>query len=119
METGIIWLFYGSLIPEGSINNTPELSKADILIHLNAITDEIKLEVLKLCSKGSEYSSTQLMSQLNISQSAVSRHLKQLSANGFLLERRENSSKFYKINKKKINNMIGSLAGYLDLNSDS
>ena len=42
-EQLLFGLFYGSLIPEGSGNNTPELSKADILIHLNALTDGIRL----------------------------------------------------------------------------
>ncbi|MDA3809815.1 MAG: hypothetical protein PF518_05720 [Spirochaetaceae bacterium] len=71
METGIIWLFYGSLMPEGYNNNTSELSKADVLIHLNALTDEIRLEILNLCSTGTEYSSTQLMYLVNVSHSAI------------------------------------------------
>jgi len=118
-ETDVMWLFYGSLIPEGSRLSTPELSQADLLIRFNALIDGTRLKILKMCSLGSEYSSTQIMSELNLSQSAVSRHLKQLSATGFLHERRENSSKFYTINKQKINNTISSFAGYLNLDSDS
>ena len=119
MESEELWIFYGSLIPEGSGKNHPKLSKADILVHVSALNDGVRLEILKSCSTGKEYSSTQLMNLLNISQSAVSRHLKQLSATGFLVERRENSSKYYKINKEKIKSTMGSLSGYLDLDSDN
>jgi ArsR family transcriptional regulator len=118
LDSDEMWLFYGSLMPEGGGTDIPELSKADLLIHFNALTDSIRLEILKLCSKGDEYSSTELMNRLDISQSAVSRHLKQLSATGFLHERRENSSKYYRINKEKIKNTINSLDGYLELSSD-
>lgn len=114
-----MWFFYGSLIPDGTVASTPELNKADILVHLSAFTDGTRLEILKLCSGGGEYSSVQLMNELRISQSAVSRHLKQLSATGFLNERRENSSKYYRINKQKIKNTISSFEGYLGLDSDS
>ena len=119
LDSDEMWLFYGSLIPEGTASNVPELSKADLLTHLSALTDGVRLEILKLCSMGKEYSSTQLMKNLDLSQSAVSRHLKQLSATGFLDERRENSSKYYRINKEKIKNTINSMAGYLEISSDS
>ncbi|MCP4176234.1 MAG: winged helix-turn-helix transcriptional regulator [bacterium] len=113
-----MWLFYGSLKPEGKGNATVKLNTSDLLIQFNALADGIRLEILRLCASGDEYSSQQLLAKLNISQSAISRHLKQLSATGFLLERRENSSKFYQFNKDKVKNTINLLDGYLELTSD-
>lgn len=117
-ETEELWIFSGSLQPGGRAEKSAELSKADLLVHFSALTDGSRMEILKLCSRGQEYSSSQLMEKLGISQSAASRHLKQLSATGFLKERRENSSKFYRIDKKNIKETLGSLVGYLELDSD-
>ena len=42
------------------------------------------------------------MQGLDLSQSAASRHLKQLSATGYLLERRFSGAKCYKLNPQRI-----------------
>jgi len=119
LENDEMWIFFGNLKPENTrIVSNSALSKADLLIHFNALSDGIRLEILKLCASGNEYSSQELMTQLAISQSAVSRHLKQLSATGLLSERRVNSSKLYRINKDKIHTVVDSISGYLELASD-
>jgi DNA-binding MarR family transcriptional regulator len=53
------------------------------------------------------------MDQLELSQSAVSRHLKQLSATGYLNERRCEGAKCYKLNPERIEDTLSAIAAFL------
>jgi DNA-binding transcriptional ArsR family regulator len=99
-----LWMFFGARLPEGVAFDAPDLSRAEIVVRLSALADDNRLRILKLISEKGEPSSQDIMASLGLSQSAASRHLKQLSASGYLSERRCNVAKCYQLNPERIEN---------------
>lgn len=110
---GTLWLMFGARIPEGVQVDAPDLSRAEILVRLNALADDTRLRILRLISQKGEQRSQDIMTQLELSQSAVSRHLKQLSATGYLDERRCEGAKCYVLNHKRIEDTLGAISVFL------
>ena len=57
--------------------------------------------------------SQDIMEHLELSQSASSRHLKQLSATGYLIERRCNGAKCYELNAERVEDTVQALGNFL------
>jgi DNA-binding transcriptional ArsR family regulator len=110
---GILWVMFGARPPEGVAFDAPDLSRAEIVVRLNALADDTRLRVLKLISDRGEQRSQDIMEQLDVSQSAASRHLKQLSATGYLAERRCNGAKCYALNTERIANTLKAVESFL------
>ena len=107
-----LWVIFGARIPDGVDVDAPDLSRADIVVRLNALADDDRLRILKLISQKGELRSADVMEELGLSQSASSRHLKQLSASGFLTERRCNGSKCYQLNPARIEHTLDAIANF-------
>jgi DNA-binding transcriptional ArsR family regulator len=110
---GNVWLLFGARLPEGSLISSPDLSRSEILVRLNALADDTRLHILQSLHEAGELCSKTIMDQLDLSQSAASRHLKQLSATGYLTERRQNGAKCYRLNEERIENTIHALSHFL------
>jgi DNA-binding transcriptional ArsR family regulator len=108
-----LWVFFGARLPKGSQFHAPDLSRAELLVRLNALSDDNRLRILKLISEEGELSSRDIMSRLDMSQSAASRHLKQLSASGYLTERRCNGAKCYTLNPDRVRDTLNAVSVYL------
>jgi DNA-binding transcriptional ArsR family regulator len=108
-----LWVLFGARIPEGVRVYAPDLSRAEVLVRLNALADDTRLRVLKLISEGGEQRSQDIMARLELSQSAVSRHLKQLSATGYLNERRCEGAKCYTLNPQRIEDTLRAVSVFL------
>ena len=108
-----LWVLFGARIPEGTQVHAPDLSRAEILVRLNALADDTRLRVLKLVSEGGELRSQDIMARLDLSQSAASRHLKQLSATGYLRERRCEGAKCYALNPDRIQDTWRAISVFL------
>jgi DNA-binding transcriptional ArsR family regulator len=106
-------IFYGARLPEGSGVKTSDLNRNDINVRMNALADDTRLRILQLISHQGELSSQEIMNQLELSQSATSRHLKQLSATGFLKERRQTCSKVYELNSGFVDKTLNALGIFL------
>jgi DNA-binding transcriptional ArsR family regulator len=106
-------VFFGARLPEGVPFDAPDLSRAEILVRLNALADNNRLRILRLVSEQGEQSSQDVMSSLELSQSTASRHLKQLTATGYLAERRCNGAKCYKLNPERIQATLQALSAFL------
>jgi ArsR family transcriptional regulator len=106
-------ILFGARLPEGATFSAPDLSRAEILVRLNALADSNRLRILKLISERGEQSSLDVIDELELSQSTVSRHLKQLTATGYLAERRCNGAKCYKLNPDRIQATLQALSAYL------
>ncbi len=107
-------VIFGARLPEGVYIDAPDLSRAEILVRLGALADDTRLRILKLASDEGEKRSQDIMRQLNLSQSAASRHLKQLSATGYLTERRCEGAKCYEFNNDRIENTLNALLAFLN-----
>jgi len=106
-------ILFGARLPEGVAFSAPDLSRAELLVRLNALADNNRLRILKLLSEKGEQSSLDVIADLQLSQSTVSRHLKQLTATSYLVERRCNGAKCYNLNPERIKLTLEALSAYL------
>lgn len=109
----IVYVTYGPRLPQGAQVYAPELSRNEILVRLNALADDTRLQILKFVSENGEQRSQEIMEHLDMSQSASSRHLKQLSATGYLIERRCNGAKCYELNAERIEDTFRAAGNFL------
>jgi len=92
------------------LDNLDELARK-----LGAVSDPNRLKILKYIAGKKEACSQNIIKNMGFSQSAVSRHLKALSDSGILIERRQVSAKFYRLNGEYIHNILHSLTGFLGI----
>ena len=108
-------IFFGARLPKNTDVKVPELSQMEIYMRLNALADETRLQILKFIAENGESSSTEIIKELDLSQSAASRHLSQLTATGFLIAQRKYSAKYYRLINENIENTIETFKSFLNL----
>ncbi|MBN1964968.1 MAG: winged helix-turn-helix transcriptional regulator [Anaerolineae bacterium] len=98
-----LWLLFGARLPEGVRRPASSaLTRSELLVRLNALADDTRLRILALVAEHGELCAQDIITKLDLSQSAASRHLKQLSATGYLFERRQENAKCYSLNPDRI-----------------
>ena len=112
-EDKLIWVLFGARLPEGAPAGASALSRSDLLVRLGALTDDARLRILSLLSQQDELCAQDIMVQLDLNQSAASRHLRQLSAAGYITERRRDVAKCYSLNRERINDTFRALDRFL------
>ena len=85
-----LYLFFGSRIPKDLRNDRSELNLAELTT---------RLHLLQLIKEEEGLFSQEIISLLGLCQSAASRHLKQLTAIGFLNIKQFEAGKQYSLNK--------------------
>jgi DNA-binding transcriptional ArsR family regulator len=108
-----MYIFFSPKIAEGLPLPSPDLTRADINTRLSTLSDDIRLRIIKMLTRQTELSSKQIMEDLGLTQSSASRHLKQLSATGFINERRRNSAKIYSLNRSFVSQTMDAVTNYL------
>lgn len=108
-----LWVLFGAHIPEGVDVDAPDLSRAELVVRLSALADDDRLRILKLLAEEGELKSQEIQEKLELSQSASSRQLKQLSATGFLIERRCSGAKCYQMYWPKIEETLDAFSLFL------
>jgi predicted transcriptional regulator len=79
------------------LRSTP-VSRPELRARLGALADETRLRILELLAQQDEMNAQGIIADLDLSQSSVSRHLKQLVSMGYLYERRgEGANKTYRL----------------------
>lgn len=120
LETGdTLWVLYGARVPEGSTIRSRELDRSELLMRLNALADDTRLQIMDIAAREDEVCAQEFISQLEISQSSASRHLRQLAATGLLSERRVDGAKCYRIHRDGVKAMVQSLAEFFPVNGAS
>lgn len=110
---GNVFVIFGARQPTGLSGSSGDLTRVELLNLLDALADDTRLRILEWLTASGERSSQAIMTRFALSQSATSRHLRQLSAAGFLAERRQGgASKVYHINPDRIRETMVAL-GYL------
>jgi DNA-binding transcriptional ArsR family regulator len=110
------YIHFGAHLPEGSDVRVPELDRAEIVARLSALADDTRLSILQMIVENGEMRSQEIMEATNLSQPSVSRYLTQLTATGYLQERRENGAKVYILNRDRIEKTLKAVHAFL-LNS--
>lgn len=103
---GVLWVLFGARMPAGVRAVSPELDLAEMLVRLNALSDETRLRILALIAGHGELCTSAIMSELDLPQSTAQRHLKQLSATGYLIERRRDGAKCFTLNPARIDDTL-------------
>lgn len=112
-DGGVLRIFFGARLPAGAERVSAELSRADLLVRLGALNDDIRLRVLAMLAREEELCAPELMVRLDLHQSAVSRHLRQLVAAGYVSERWREGSKCYRLNRDRIDDTLRALQRFL------
>ncbi len=95
-------ILFGARQPENAPVRVPELDRADMVTRLTAIADDTRLQILQMIRERGEMRAQEVMDATQLSQPSVSRYLGQLTATGFLQERRVNGAKAYVLNRERI-----------------
>ena len=106
-------IIFGARLPKDTDVHAPDLSRNEITIRLSALADDIRLNVMKTIAEEGEMRSQEIIDRLELSQSAASRHLKQLSATGYLIERRCSGAKCYSLNKDRVQDTMRAVEAFL------
>ena len=112
-------IMFGARMPEGALAEVPELSRAEILTRLGALSDDNRLQILRMVADSGEVRATDVMAALDISQSAASRNLTQLTATGYLVERRRDGGKSYGLNPARVRDTLAAICRFLGVPAES
>lgn len=107
------WVVFGARLPEGARVSSPALSRSELLVRLSALADDTRLQILELLTYNDELCASDIIKTLKLSQSAASRHLRQLTATGYLLERRREVAKCYSLNPQRVDDTLRALKRFL------
>ncbi len=97
-----LWVLFGARLPEGGGIESSALTRSELLVRLSALNDDTRLRILELLAKREELCAQDLITLLDLSQPAASRHLKQLTATGYVRERRRETNKCYSLNPERL-----------------
>jgi DNA-binding transcriptional ArsR family regulator len=106
-------VMYGARLPRGVQSQSSALSRSEVLIRMNALADDTRLRILELLTRTDELCAQDIIESLGLSQSTVSRHLGQLTASGFLVERRREVNKCYSLNTDRVVDTVRALTNFL------
>ena len=112
-------ILFGPRLPEGAVSDVPDLSRNEVLTRLDALADDNRLRILRLAADAGEVRASDVMTALDISQSAASRSLTQLTASGYLVERRRDGGKSYTLNPSRIQDTLVAVCRFLGLPSSA
>jgi ArsR family transcriptional regulator len=107
------YINFGAHLPEGSDVRVPELDRAEIVSRISALADDTRLQILRMIAEQGEMRSQEIMEAINLSQPSVSRYLSQLTAAGYLQERRANGAKAYILNRDRIEKTLKAVSAFL------
>ena len=107
------FIYFGAHLPEGSDVRVPELDRAEIVSKISALADETRLQILQMIAENGEMRSQEIIEATNLSQPSVSRYLSQLTAAGYLQERRANGAKAYLLNRDRIEKTLKAVRAFL------
>ncbi len=108
-DDGTEWVLFGARLPEGVSTHMPALSRSELLMRLNALADDTRLRILELLGQRGEMGTPGIKTQLELSQSAASRHLEHLTATGYLTTWRHQGTNCYKLNLDRIDHTFKAL----------
>jgi DNA-binding transcriptional ArsR family regulator len=112
-DPAVVPMIFGARLPEGARVISPALSRSELLVRLSALADDTRLRILELMGEHDELCAQDIITMLDLSQSAASRHLRLLTATGYLIERRQEVSKCYSLNHERVNDTSRALKRFM------
>lgn len=109
----VLRVVFGARLPQGIERSPAEMTRASLLVQLNALADETRLRILELLLEEGELAAQEIVARLDLTKSSASRHLSQLSATGYLVERQgTGKTKCYTLNPERFQATMGFLDRY-------
>lgn len=105
---------FGARLPQNANHKSTALNRSELLVRLNALADETRLRILEMLAQEDEICAQDFITTLDLSQSSASRHLRQLTASGYITERRRDVAKCYTLNRQRIKDTLNALARFID-----
>lgn len=112
-EKGTAWIVFGARVPKGVQVSSAALSRSELMVQLSALADDTRLRILELVRDHGELCAQDIITMLDLSQSSASRHLRQLTATGYLTERRQEVSKCYTLNMVRFDETVQAMRRFL------
>ncbi len=109
-----VWLVMRAHIPDGANISSPSLTRSELLMRMAALSNDTRLRILELLNTEGEQNANEIQTQLDLTQSATSRHIQQLFATGYLHQRRLEGVKHYRINYDRVHNTADALIRFLE-----
>jgi DNA-binding transcriptional ArsR family regulator len=103
---------YGARIPEGAASRMPSLTRSELLMRLTALSNDTRLRILELLAQKGELSTPEIINQLDLSQSAASRHLEHLTATGYLNSQVHQGANHYQVNLERLDDTFKALKAF-------
>lgn len=94
-------------------NQPADVQMNDVNLALEGLGDSTRLQIIHLLTRNKEMYAQQIVNELDINQSTVSRHLNQLYQAGLVTIRQEGNTKYFSINKETIKRVIQVLETFL------
>ena len=110
---GLLMIYFGARQPEGMEERIPALDRAEIVARLSALADDTRLHILQMIVERGEMRAPEVIDATGLSQPSVSRYLIQLTAAGYLQERRVNGAKAYSLNRDRIEKTLKAVSAFL------
>lgn len=86
---------------------TKPIQRSEVLGPLCALTDDTRLQILELLALNEQMSTQEVIAQLEVGQSTVSRHLQQLVAAGFVTEQRAgDTDKLHRLYAERLDDLF-------------
>jgi len=99
-------------IPKGATVTSHVLDRSELLMRMQALSDDTRLRILELLARKDELTAQDVMSELGLSQSSASRHLSQLGATGYLSTRRHDGANRYSLHQNSIDEVFGGIRDF-------
>lgn len=109
----IVRISFGARMPKGVRVSSPALARSDLITRMSALADDTRLRILHLVAQEGKQCSKDIITRLRLSQSAASRHLRQLVATGYLIEEREDGAKVYRLNANRVEEAFSAMVEFL------
>jgi hypothetical protein len=104
---------------EGTPRTKP-IQRSEVLGPLRALTDDTRLQILELLALNEQMAAQEIIAQLEVGQSTVSRHLQQLVAAGFVTEQRAgDTNKLYRLHAERLDELFARLRQLLSASNVS
>ncbi|HET6261727.1 MAG TPA: metalloregulator ArsR/SmtB family transcription factor [Chloroflexia bacterium] len=109
------WVIFGARPPQDVTAGTRVPTRSELTMRLAPLSDDTSLQVLELLKRHGELGAQDIIKMLGLSQPKASRHLRQLSATGYVTERRyEGASKLYRLNLDQFEDTIQGLRRFIE-----
>ncbi|MDQ3703807.1 MAG: metalloregulator ArsR/SmtB family transcription factor [Chloroflexota bacterium] len=109
------WVIFGARPPQDFATGARVPTRAELAMRFAPLSDDTSLQILELLKRHGEIGAQEIIKMLGLSQPKASRHLRQLSATGYVTERRyDGAAKLYRLNLDQVEDTMQGLRRFLE-----